>query len=185
MPSDIQTTLNAMMEAIQRPFWRQPGFWLSTVIGVVGVYFSIRAWLEASEAKKAATAAGRAVKLQSVAVELTEIMQKLDRLRPETRFSEARDLLAETSRRLRRATSPFAKETALSEPIEASRQALNGAQESLKRVRPADPAKEDETPFAVYYALEDDFTNINNCVADLLGSFDKQSLNFGDDDANA
>jgi hypothetical protein len=42
---------------------------------------------EARQAKRAATAAGRTVKLQTIAIELTEIAQKIDRMAPDIRFS--------------------------------------------------------------------------------------------------
>lgn len=183
MPSDIQQTLNTILEILRRPFWQQGSFWISLLIGLAGVLFSVLAFAEARKAKRAATAAGRTVKLQTITVELTEIAQKLDRMQPDIHFNEARDLLAEISRRLRRATSPFAGEAALSQAIGLSRQALQAAQNSLKQVRPADPGREGEAPYAVYYAIEDDFATINNCVADLLGLFEKQSFDFGDEDA--
>jgi hypothetical protein len=52
-------------------------------------------------------------------------------------------------------------------------------------VRPTDPAKETEAPRAVYFAVEGNFANINNCVADLLGLFERETFDFGDDDAES
>jgi len=155
MSPDIQSALNRILE-LHHPFWKDGSFWIFLVLGAAGLYFSIRAFVEARGAKRAATEAGRTVKLQTITIELTEIAQKLDRIQPEIPFNEARDLLSEISRRLRRAISPFAKEVELSEAIEAARQALQAAQKSLKAVRPADPTKEAEAPNAVYYAIEDD-----------------------------
>jgi hypothetical protein len=185
MPSDIQPSLDRIIDLIQRPFWTQIGFWISIIVSALGVYFSIRAFIEARQAKRAATAAGRTVKLQTTAIELTEIAQKLDRMQPDIRFDEARDILSETSRRLLRAISPFASEPALSKAIGTLRQALDAAHSSLKSVRPSDPAKESEVPNVVYYAIEDDFAMLNNCVAELLGLFEKQSFDFGDKNAKS
>jgi hypothetical protein len=182
MPSDIQSALNRIVE-LHHPFWKDGSFWIFLALGGAGLYFSIRAFVEARGAKQAATEAGRTVKLQTITIELTEIAQKLDRIQPDVPFNEARDLLSEISRRLRRAVSPFAKESELSAAIDAVLQSLQAAQKSLKSVRPTDPAKEAEAPRAVYYAIEDDFATINNCVADLLGLFEKQTFDFGDDDA--
>lgn len=146
--------------------------------------FSIAAFVEARNAKRAATEIGRVVKIQTTTIELTEISQKLDRIQPTIHFNEARDLLGEISRRLRRVVSPFSKDSELKESISSLRAALVEAQASLKAVRPADPAKELEAPYAIYYGIEDHFTIINNCVADLLGLFEKQTINFGDDDVD-
>ena len=185
MTTDTQSLIDQVLEQLQRPFWQHADFWIATAIGTAGLIFSILAFVEARRAKRAATAAGRTVKLQTVTIELTEIAQKLDKMQPEIRFNEARDLLAEVSRRLRRATSPFAKDSELSTAIAVTREALQAAQASLKAVRPTDPSKEVEAPRAVYYAIEDNFATINNSVADLLGLFEKETIDFGDDDAES
>ena len=90
--------------------------------------------------------------------------------------------MSEISRRLRRVTSPFAKELALSGAITALRDALQAARSSLKAVRPTDLTKESEVPQAVYMAVEADFAAISDCVADLMGLLEKETLDFGDED---
>jgi hypothetical protein len=185
MSPDFQPILNRILDLLQRPFWTGAGFWISLLIGIGGLCSSILAFLAARQAKKAATSAGRTVKLQSLTIELTEISQKLDRIHPEIRFDEARDLFSEVSWRLRRVVSPFKNEAALSASCDAALQALDAAHGSLKSVHPTDPNKEKETPSAVYYAIEDDFAMIKNCVADLTGLFEKQTFNFGDKDAKS
>jgi hypothetical protein len=180
MPPDVQLILNRVNE-LHPPFWKDWAFWIALSVGVASVYFSFLAFIEARQAKRAATAAGRTVKIQTVTIELTEIAQKLDRIQPDILFNQARDLLTEIQRRLRRLMSPFAKESELSEAIKAVLQALQAAQASLQAVRPADPKA--EAPNSVYYGTESDFATINNCVADLLGLFEKQTFDFGDNHA--
>lgn len=107
----------------------------------------------------------------------------MERLEPEIRFNEARDLLSEVSRRLRRAISPFANDDKLGSAIAAAKEALLGAQKSLNGVRPTGTSREAEVPYAIYYAVENDFANINGCVADLLGLFEKQTFDVGESDA--
>jgi hypothetical protein len=180
-----QQLLQTLLAYAQSPFWRSPAFWISTVLGAAGLIFSFLAFREAKGAKKAATAAGRTVKIQTVTIELTEVALKLERIQPEIRFNAARDLLAEISRRLRRCVSPFAKEAALSEATTALLEALHAAKQSLQSVRPTDPAKEAEAPQTVYLAIEGDFTSIGDCLADLLGLFEKETLDLGDDDGES
>jgi hypothetical protein len=187
MPPDLQSILTRIND-LHPSFWRDPSFWIAQIIGVAGLIASIMAFLEARKAfhearsaKEAATAAGRTVKIQTVTIELTEIAQKLDRIQPDVVFNEARDLLSEIQRRLRRLVAPFATDPELEEAIGAVLQALQAAQTSLKAVRPSDPTT--EAPNSVYYGTQDAFDTINNCVADLLGLFEKQTLDFGDDDA--
>jgi len=182
MQSDLQSILNRI-NALDTPFWKDGGFWITLIIGVGSLVFSILAFVEARKAKHAATAAGRTVKIQTVTIELTEIAQKLDRLQPELLYSEARDLLSEIQRRLRRLMAPFAKDPELKEAVVAVLQALQTAQSSLKAVRPSDP--KNEAPNAVYYGTQEAFDTINNCVADLLGLFEKQTLDFGENDVES
>ena len=188
-PTDIQSTLTRVLELLNTPFWKHWEFWIGTILGAVGVLVSAAAYKqaeqateEAKKAKQAATEAGRTVKLQTITIELSELAQKLDRIKPEVRFSDASDLLNEVSRRSRRAVSPFANDHQLSAAITALKDALKATRSSLQTVRPVDPSKEEETPYTVYYAVQQDFATLNDCVADLLGLFEKQTLNFGEDD---
>jgi len=188
-PTDFKSALDAVHQLLEVPFWKHPDFWISSIIGVAGVCVSFLAYRqaekatqEAEKAKQAATEAGKTVKLQTMAVELSEVNQKLDRVQPGIKFNVAKDLYNETSRRLRRVIAPFAEHPDLHEAIEAVRTALQATQTSLKQVRPTDPAKESEAPDAVYYGIEDNFATINNCVADLLGLVEKHA-SFGDNDA--
>jgi hypothetical protein len=182
MQTDMQSAIQQLTARLPGPFWKDAGFWTSLGVGVAGLIFSILAWIEAKRAKVAAFAAGRTVKLQTVAIELSEIGQRLDRVQPGIRFSEARDLLADTSRRVHRATSPFAREEVLNGSITAALQAVSEAQSALKAVRP-EPGGEEQAPDAVYYGIEAACTQISACVADLIGLFEKQTFNFGEENA--
>lgn len=180
MPFDWRPPLDQILQHFPPPFYKDLGFWIAQLIGGAGLLFAILAWVEAKKAKRAATAAGRTVKLQTVAIELSEISQRLDRVQPGIRFNEARDLLSDTSRRVHRATAPFSKEANLSGSIEAAIQAVQAAQSSLKSVRPAEAGKETEAPDAVYYGIEADCSAVSSYVADLIGLLEKQAFDFGD-----
>lgn len=185
MSPDIQSSLERILERLPPPFWEDVGYWLAFTVGLGGLIFSIMAWREAKNAKRAAVAAGRTVKLQTIAIELTEIVQKLDKVQPGIRFNEARDLIAETGRRVHRATAPFSKEPKLLEAIEFAKQAVQSAQNSLKSVRPTGPNAEAEAPDSVYYGIESDCSQISNTVSDLIGLFEKQTFDFGGDRATS
>lgn len=193
MPPDVQSQINSINQVLQEPFWRHPEFWIATIIGlsglavsIFGLIYAVRAFREAEQAKleaeratRAAMEAGKSVKAQTVAVELGEVSQKLEKLQPGVKFQDARDLLMEISKRLRRNISPFAEDEALEKTITALRQALDTAQKSLNSVRPAIPANEEEAPNAVFNGVESDFATIGNLVADLLGLFEKQTFDSG------
>jgi Flp pilus assembly protein TadG len=183
MQVDLQTAVSQLNEIVQRPFWSRLDFWIgiiSIVVSTGGLIYAIRAFYEAKRATRAATAAGRTVRLQTVAIELSEIIQKLERLQADIRFTEAQELLNEVSRRLRRFVSPFSDDNKLSPSITLCLSALDGAQKSLNGVRPTDPSKAGELPGVVYWAVQGDFATINSSVAALQGLFEKESFHFGD-----
>lgn len=192
MTNDVQQTLNGIFQIVngKTHFWEQPEFWISIVVGVAGLIFAVlayieakRAKIEAKSAKHAATEAGKTVKIQTITIELTEVLQKLASLEPSIEFGDAWNLLTEIQRRLRRIISPFQKDSELSETITALKEALSAASKALNSVRNYDSAKEQMAPLAVYNAIQDNFAAISNLVADLLGLFEKKTINFGDDDA--
>ena len=96
--------------ALDIPFWKEADFWIFLVIALLSLAASVKAFLEAKAAKEAATDAGTTVKIQTITIELNEIILKLDKLDIDIEFSFARDYLNEINRRVRRLTSPFAED---------------------------------------------------------------------------
>jgi hypothetical protein len=180
-PQATQTALSAIRNEVARPFYLRADFWISSAISLTGLYFSVRAFLEASRASRAAVAAGRNVKIQTATVELTEIVHKLDRIQPGIKFREARDILTEISWRFRRTTAPFGNEQRLKDSIQAVIDVVKSAQELLKGVKPESPAGETEAPDSVYFAIESACTTVGEKVADLTGLFERESQDWGGD----
>ncbi len=182
--SELIERLVELHAAIKKPYWQSTEFWLSTALGIAGVWFSVSAWFEARAARRAAVAAGRNVKVQTVAIELSEVAQRLDRIDPTISFTQARDLLAEVGRKLRRLTSPFADDQKLRGAINALAEALDLARQALAEVKPLNAAGSVDAPQAVYYAIEQHFSRINDLVADLVGLFEKSSIVAEKDNGN-
>lgn len=180
MLGDIQSSIERILERLPPPFWKDIGFWIGLVVGAAGLVFSVMAWIEAKRAKRAAMAAGRTVKLQTIAIELSEIVQKLSKVQPGIRFAEARDLIVEVGSRVHRSTSPFLKEPILSEAIENAKKAVQSARLSLNSVRPSGMTAEAEAPDSVYNGIEADCSQISDVISDLIGLFEKQTFDFGD-----
>ena len=194
MQADVQSQINHIVELIQEPMWRRIDFWIflflsigSLVVGAFGLRYSIRAFKEAEQAKDeakkakaAAREAGKTVRVQTVAIELGEISQKLERLQPDILFNEARELLNEVARKLLRAISPYEDDQVLKAKISAVRGSIENAQNSMQGVRPTQGSP--EVPGSVYNGIEADFVAINNLVAELLGLFETRSFDSGDKD---
>jgi hypothetical protein len=181
----LQSTLNSVLQIVQTPFWKQPEFWISLIVGIIvggiGIYYAFRAFKEAGEAKKAAKAAGRTVKFQNIAIELREL--KLGTLSENIQFTAARDLLSDTTQKLHQILCPFEKEPQFSDKITKLFEVLQKTRESLNLVKPSDEQSEREAPQAIYYAIENQFATMNELKGDLTGLFEQKTTNFGDDNA--
>ena len=165
-----------LAEALNEPFYTLPEFWIGSVIGVISIIFSLMAFLEAREAKKAASEAGRTVKIQTITIELTEIAQRLDKLDFELNFSEARDLLNEVSRRLRRLIAPFQANEDMIDQCEGLKTALDEAKLALEEVRPQHEASQHIPANTIYFATQGHFSNISSLVAEIMGLFEKRTI---------
>jgi hypothetical protein len=150
------------------PFYATWDFWIFVVLGIAGTLFSILAFKEAGRAKTAAAAAkeaagaaGRSVKIQTVTIELTEILQRLDKLDDEISFPGARDLPSEVSRRLRRLIGPFSASPEITAYYGQLKDALKQAKDALESVRPSIAEGPKEAANVVYYALQGHFATTN------------------------
>jgi len=189
---NIADTLQKISNTTQAPFWGKGDFWISTILGVLGiilgalgVYYSIKAFMEAKQAKIAAKAAGRLVKYQTTTYELIDLLKPLASPSMQITFSTARDILADTTHKLFRIISTFEHEADVAEKIESLRSALDKAQKSLDGVRPTGAGREGDAPYAVYNAIEGDFARISNIIGELQGLFEKKTVNLGDQNATS
>lgn len=178
--NNIANATAKLQQSIDTPYWAKYDFWIFLVLTLAGLVFSVLAFLEAGKAKTAAKEAGRTVKIQTITIELTEISQRLDKLGMDIQFNEARDLINEVTRRLRRLVSPFRDEKEFSSTVTALIEALDIAKKSLNAVRPNVLDEENQAIHSVYYGIEGDLATINGLVADLLGLFEKRTIAAGD-----
>jgi hypothetical protein len=169
-----------LTQATRPTFYTTADFWIMLLIGTAALVFSILAFLEARKAKKAAFEAGRAVKLQTITVELAEIALKLDHLNLDLDFVQARDLLNEVSRRLRRWIAGFASDPNFREAVTNLITILDSGQVALEEVRPRDNNLGALPPNAVYFAMQGIFATISARVAQLMGLFEEHTRPQGD-----
>jgi hypothetical protein len=168
------------LASLSSPYYKNLDFWINVVLATAGLVFSVLAFREARQAKVAAKKAGRSVRLQTVALELTEISNKLDRVEPDVKYRVARDLLSETSRRITRSISAFEDDEKLKDSIATLKDSIDVATTTLNQVRPITPGAEEQAPQAVYNAVEAHFAKINNGVANLVGLMERLSTSIGE-----
>lgn len=175
-----ETDIAMMAEALSEPFYIRPEFWIGSIIGIISIFFSVKAFLEARGAKKAASEAGITVKIQTITIELSEIAQRLDKLDFGLSFSEARDLLNEVSRRLRRLIAPFQANEDMVELCKSLKLALDDAKLALEKVRPLHETNLDVPANTIYFATQGHFSNISSLVAEIMGLFEKRTIEVGE-----
>lgn len=158
------------------PFWETWDFWIFIVLAIGSLIASITAFKEARKAKEAAHEAGKTVKIQTITIELSEIIQRLDKLDIEIEFSTARDLLNETNRRVRRLIAPFKEDENYKSIATTITDTLTSAKNNLLQVRPIDQEEQVVTN-SVYYAIESDFSELSGQLAELMGKFEERTIN--------
>jgi hypothetical protein len=193
-PTDVQSALSQIRQILDTPFYYRWDFWISTVIGVIGAFIAYGAYtqaekaeveaksakLEAEKAKQAALEGGKTVKLQTVCIDLSQIAQKLGAaVQPGIKFAKAKELFNETSGHLLRVMAPFGEHSNFRAAIGTVKTAIQGTHDALQQVAPTDPAKENETPYAVYNGVEDQFATLKFAVDELSGLMEAQTYEFG------
>lgn len=168
--------ISKLSEKLVISFYQDWGFWIGVFLSLIGILFSVKAFIEAKKARQAALEAGRTVKIQTVTIELTEIAQRLDKLNYDLNFSDARDLLNEISRRLRRLIAPFQSSDDFLTVCCELKTALEDARVALDGVRPADNQAAGLPPNAVYFATQGHFSIISALVAEITGLFEKRNI---------
>jgi hypothetical protein len=167
--------IKELADQLAVPFYRDWAFWIGNLIGVLGLWFSIKAFIEAKGARRAAIEAGRTVKIQTITIELIEIAQRLDKLDPDLEFTAARDLLNEVNRRIRRLIAPFQAIDKYVAPCLSLKKALDVAKEALEGVRPS-TTEGDLAPNSIYYGMQGHFASISGLVAEILGLFEAATI---------
>ena len=178
--SDVPDYFQRLQDALNKPFWHHIDFWINAILGAAGLWFAIWAYIEARGAKKAAkdaetaaTEAGQFMTMQTVAIELMAISQRLNGLDVGNTYKEVRSFLDEITGKLHRLTSPFQDNDALNPHITNINTALGSFRTELSNVRPAPGA----TPASgqIYYAIEGEAAILNTYVNDLLGQLETKS----------
>ncbi len=157
-------------------FWEQWDFWIFLFLSISSLAASIWASIEARKAKKAAREAGKTVRIQTITIELSEVISKLERLDMKIDFATARDLLSETNRRIRRFLGPFESEKEYSESISLIFNNLSEAKSSLLQVKPNDQ-ESDVVKNSVYYSIENFISGLLGQLAGLQGKFEQRTIN--------
>lgn len=174
---EIMDEILKLIQENHIPFYNSAEFYIGSAIGLASVFFSIIAFKEARQAKEAAKEAGSAVKIQTITIELTEIIQRLDKLDINITYQDARDFYNEINRKVRRILSPYKKDDDFKEEILEVSESLNSLKSNLENVRPYNSEMEDsQTGNTVYYAVEGEFSSLSGLLAELTGLLEQKNI---------
>lgn len=167
-----------LINELKIPFYKDLGFWIGVLVGLTSVIFSYIAYREAKKAKEAAKEAGKSVKIQTITIELTELIQRLDKLDVEISYQEARDLYNEINRKVRRILSPYKKEEYFETEILEIITTLNDLKKGLNGVKPFsnDNTEEQMTGSSVYFGIESEFSTLSGQLAELSGLMEQKNI---------
>lgn len=182
----LEQKLDQLLGKGEQPLIQAWDFWLFLVLSLIGIglsafglWYSIRSFKEAQAAREAAVEAGRTVKVQTVTIELSEIMQRLDALETDISFTDVRNLHTEISRRLRRLTASLKNDadTDLESTIDKLLISLEETRTALDEILPEQSPRAENV---VYNAMEGHFSRMSGCVATLMGLLEKRTIDVGD-----
>ncbi len=170
----IYQLLERLERQVSQPYWQKYDFWITTAFGFVGLFLSYLAYKEAKRAKEAAQSAARTVKAITVSLELTDIVQKLDRIDEKIGYSACRELYNENNRKIKRLITPFKDDTELGALVANVETTLVQINVALVDVKPYNNV-EDGSVYAVYSAVEGPFSLLSGQLGELIGLFERRT----------
>lgn len=173
---DINTVVLKLFEKLNESYWTQPEFWIGVVIGAVGLLFSILAYIEAKQAKTAALNAGEFIQIQSITIELNEILHSLQSITSDIQFEEARDILSNVTNKLRRYLASYKKKEEYQDACQKIFDSLQHASKALSDVKPSGPDLQSIGYGVVYSGIEGSFSIICGHVSELMGLFERRAI---------
>lgn len=172
----ISTTVIKIQEKLNESFWSSPEFLISSVLGVAGLIFSFFAYVEAKKAKQAAIDAGEFIQIQSITIELNEMLHLLQSISLNIQYKEARDVLTTVKNKLRRYLASYKNDDVYRGACKNILDSLQYAQKALDDVKPSGAELENSGYGVVYYGIEGSFSIVCGNVSELMGLFERRAI---------
>jgi len=182
--ADTTIIINTIIEHLDKQaasshvFSKLLDFWIFVVLALLSILFSLFAFLAAKSAKEAAKAAGRTVKIQTVTIELMEIIQKMDRLEERMNYKEARDFYSETNRKIRRFIPSIKSYGDYTEMVDITIESLNDIKRALEGVKPNSEIDDSIPNDSIFVAVESHFSNLSGILSELMGTLEMKNSNI-------
>lgn len=158
------------------PFYKLPEFWISTFLGLIGIFISWKSFVEAGAAKDAALKASKSVKILSIRNELQEISTSMGTLDEKIDYVTARNKLDDITRKTTRLLHSFPENEKIETAKAQIELALANAREALDMVIPVNQEIAVNAPNSIYFAIEGHFSKIGLLMSALVGICEQHGL---------
>lgn len=172
----ISSAVISIQEKLNENFWASPEFLVNLFIGIVGLILSFLAYHEAKKAKQAAIEAGEFIQIQSITIELNEILHSLQSINLNIQYKEARDVLTNATNKLRRYLASYKNKEVYRDACKKILDSLQYAQKSLDDVKPSGAELESSGYGVVYSGIEGSFSIVCGNVSELMGLFERRAI---------
>lgn len=160
------------------PFYKLPEFYIGNLIGIIGIFFSVKSFIEARKAKIAASKAGQSVKRQSMVIEVLEI-SRICVLEPNMSYVEASNNFNQVTSRVKYVAGFYQDDSSVDLKnilidIEAS---LEKIRTTLNDNNPVLMPQQTNIPNQIYYSIEPLFSTVVGNLGVLKGILEKKLIN--------
>jgi hypothetical protein len=161
--------------------WKSWQFWIGTGLGIASVIFSIMAFIEAKNAKKAAIKARISLSVRNIENELDIEINSLNSIRSDISYNEMRKICLDLTTRIVRIKEIVDKLKLIdNDDIKKIDQVINNLNSELSRVRP--DFENTETTHQIFNGMAIVIADTSQLLSSIVGKIQAKNLLEGSDD---
>jgi hypothetical protein len=170
----ITKTLNKIISTLNN-FWTSPSFWIGTVVGLAGVFFSILAFVEAGKAKQAAQEARASLSIKNIETELGIEVSILNGIKSEINYDEMRRIVVELTSKIARIKEVIIKLHLIEQnDLTDIESVISNLSNSLKQVKP--DFESSQISNMVYNGMADVVAETSQLLSTIIGKIQAKGL---------
>lgn len=160
----------------QSKFWTSWAFWISSILGIVGIFISAGAWIAANNAKQVATKAKISISIHEIETALIVVKSKLQDIRTDVSYNEIRTICLDLVAELDRIKSIFEVGHILDETTFNSLTDLgNNIINNLKNVKPDSTEKPASKTF-IFDGMEETINDSIRFLSCVIGKIQAENI---------
>lgn len=174
---NIKVMMESLIENSNIPFYKLPEFYISNLLGILGIIFSVLSFKEARKAKEAAFKAAQSVKRQSMVIEVLEI-SKICVLEPNMSYVEASNNFNQVTSRIKYVSGFYQDDNSddLKNILKDIESSLEKIRSTLNDSNPVLMPQQANIPNQIYYSIEPLFSTVVGNLGVLKGILEKKLI---------